>query len=94
MLPVALYRLGYKRRMTGHGFRAITSTLLNESGFRPDVIERQLAQCERNDVRGAHNRAEYLPERQAMMQQYAVVLDALARDAQVIPLLRNLTLRR
>ena len=73
----ALYRLGYKRRMTGHGFRAIASTLLNESGFRPDVIERQLAHCERNDVRGAYNRAEYLSERRAMMQQYADMLDSM-----------------
>jgi integrase len=85
----ALYRLGYKRRMTGHGFRAIASTLLNESGFRPDVIERQLAHCERNDVRGAYNRALYLPERRAMMQQYADMLDALAEGAKVIPLQRT-----
>jgi integrase len=85
----ALYRLGYKRRMTGHGFRAVASTLLNESGFRPDVIERQLAHCERNDVRGAYNRAEYLPERCAMMQEYADMLDALVRGATVIPLQRR-----
>jgi hypothetical protein len=84
----ALYRLGYKRRMTGHGFRAVASTLLNESGFRPDVIERQLAHCERNDVRGAYNRAMYLPERRAMMQQYADMLDAMAEGAKVIPLQR------
>jgi integrase len=85
----ALYRLGYKRRMTGHGFRAIASTLLNESGFRPDVIERQLAHCERNDVRGAYNRAEYLPERGTMMQKYADMLDSLVQGAQVIPLQRR-----
>ncbi|HLX30215.1 MAG TPA: integrase arm-type DNA-binding domain-containing protein [Casimicrobiaceae bacterium] len=85
----ALYRLGYKRRMTGHGFREIASTLLNESGFRGDVVERQLAHCERNDVRGAYNRAEYLPERRAMMQQYADMLDALAEGAKVIPLQRT-----
>ena len=84
----ALYRLGYKRRMTGHGFRAIASTLLNKSGFRPDVIERQLAQCERNDVRGGYNRAEYLTERRATIQQYADMLDALVRGAKVIPLQR------
>ena len=55
----ALYRLGYKGKMTGHGFRAVASTILNESGFNADVIERQLAHCERNEVRGAYNRAEY-----------------------------------
>jgi len=66
-LPFALYRLGYKGKMTGHGFRAVASTTLNEAGFKPDVIERQLAHCERNQVRGAYNRAEYLPERKHMM---------------------------
>jgi len=85
----ALYRLGYKRKMTGHGFRAVASTILNESSFRPDVIERQLAHCERNDVRGAYNRAEYLPERRKMMQQYADMLDALAEGAKIIPLQRK-----
>jgi integrase len=84
----ALYRLGYKRRMTGHGFRAVASTLLNESGFRPDVIERQLAHCERNDVRGAYNRAEYLPERRKMMQHWSDTLDAMTQGAQVISLQR------
>jgi integrase len=74
--------------MTGHGFRAVASTILNESGFRPDVIERQLAHCERNDVRGAYNRAEYLPERTRMMQRYADMLDAMATGAKVIPLQR------
>ncbi len=87
-LLFALYRLGYKRRMIGHGFRAIASTILNESGFRSDVIERQLAHCERNDVRGAYNRAEYLPERLKMMQQYSDMLDALTNGAKVIPLQR------
>jgi integrase len=85
----ALYRLGYKGKMTGHGFRAVASTILNEAGFRPDVIERQLAHCERNEIRGAYNRAEYLPERRAMMQQWADMIDALAAGAQVIPLQRK-----
>jgi integrase len=85
----ALYRLGYKGKMTGHGFRAIASTVLNESGFRPDVIERQLAHCERDEVRGSYNRAEYLSERTAMMQQWADMLDALAEGAKVIPLQRK-----
>lgn len=85
----ALYRLGYKGRMTGHGFRSVASTMLNEAGFRGDVIERQLAHGERNEIRGAYNRAEYLPERRAMMQQWADMLDALAQGAQVIPLQRR-----
>lgn len=85
----ALYRLGYKGKMTGHGFRAVASTMLNEASFRADVIERQLAHCERVKVRRAYNRAEYLPERRAMMQQWANMLDALAEGAQVIPLQRR-----
>ena len=88
-LLFALYRLGYKGKMTGHGFRAIASTVLNEAGFRPDVIERQLAHQERNAVRAAYHRSEYLPERTKMMQQWADMLDALAKGAQVIPLQRN-----
>lgn len=74
----ALYRLGYKGKMTGHGFRAVASTILNETGFRPDVIERQLAHCERDEVRGAYNRAEYLPERVKMMQAWANLVDEMA----------------
>lgn len=82
----ALYRLGYKGKMTGHGFRAVASTMLNEQGWRPDVIERQLAHCERDEVRGAYNRAEYLQERVKMMQAWADYLDALKAGAKVIPL--------
>jgi integrase len=74
----ALYRLGYHSRATVHGFRAMASTALNEMGYRPDVIERQLAHQERNAVRAAYNRAEYLSERRAMMKQWADHLDALA----------------
>ncbi|ARO88831.1 integrase [Nitrosospira lacus] len=75
----ALYRLGYKGKMTGHGFRAVASTILNETGFNPDVIERQLAHCERNEVRGAYNRAEYLSERKRMMQAWADLIDQMAK---------------
>ena len=84
----ALYRMGYKGRMTGHGFRAVASTILNESGFRPDVIERQLAHCERNEVRGAYNRAEYLPERRKLMQWWADYLDGVKAGAEVVPFKR------
>ena len=74
----ALYRMGYHGRATVHGFRAMASTALNEMGFRPDVIERQLAHEEQNAVRAAYNRAEYLGERRAMMNHWADHLDALA----------------
>jgi integrase len=67
----ALYRMGYHSRTTGHGFRSTASTILNENGFRADVIERQLAHSERNTVRAAYNHAQYLPERREMMQWWA-----------------------
>lgn len=85
-LLFALYRLGYKGKMTGHGFRAVASTVLNETGFRPDVVERQLAHCERDEVRGAYNRAEYLPERTKMMQHWADYVDTVRAGGKVIPL--------
>jgi integrase len=81
----ALYRLGYHSRATVHGFRAMASTALNEIGFRPDVIERQLAHKEPNTVRAAYNRAEYLSERRAMMRQWADYLDTVG-GKNVIPL--------
>jgi integrase len=75
----ALRRLGYERgEMTGHGFRTTASTLLNELGWSSDAIERQLAHTERNGVRDAYNRAEYLSERRRMMQAWADHLEALA----------------
>ena len=67
----ALYDMGYKDKMTVHGFRQLASTLLNENGFPPDVIERQLAHTERNKVRRAYNHAQYLPQRREMMQWWA-----------------------
>jgi integrase len=88
-LLFALYRLGYKGKMTGHGFRAVASSALNEAGYRPDVIERQLAHKEPNKVRSAYNRAEYLPERRKMMQQWADMLDSYAGGGNLVPLKRR-----
>lgn len=77
-LPQALRRLGYgKGKMTPHGFRGMASTLLNEHGFPPDIIERQLAHAEPNAVRAAYNRAEYMDERRRMMQWWGDYLDKL-----------------
>jgi integrase len=74
----ALRRLGYANdEMTGHGFRAMASTRLNELGWPPDVIELQLAHSERNKVRAAYNRAARMEERRAMMQAWADCLDEL-----------------
>lgn len=86
----ALRRLGYTTdEMTGHGFRSMASTLLNEQGFNRDAIERQLAHAERDGVRAAYNYAEYLPERKRMMQAWADYLGALKAGAQIIPLRAN-----
>ena len=80
----ALRRLGYtSEEMTGHGFRAMASTRLNELGWNPDVIELQLGHAERNKVRAAYNRAQRLEERRNMMQAWADYLDAL-READPI----------
>ena len=79
-LNAALRRLGFtKEEMTAHGFRALASTRLNELGFPPDVIERQLGHAERNKVRAAYNRAERLVERREMMQDWADHLDLLRK---------------
>jgi len=78
----ALRRLGYsKEEMTGHGFRSMASTLLNEQGWNRDAIERQLAHAERNNIRAAYNYAEYLPDRRKMMQHWADYLDTLAKGS-------------
>ena len=79
----ALRRMGYsKEEMTGHGFRSMASTLLNEQGWPRDAIERQLAHGERDAIRAAYNFAEYLPERKKMMQAWADYLDALRQGGE------------
>jgi integrase len=77
-INAALRRLGYASdEQTGHGFRSTASTLLNEQGFPPDVIELQLAHGERDKVRAAYNRAQRLADRREMMQAWANYLDML-----------------
>jgi integrase len=79
-VTAALRRMGYSGyEMTAHGFRAMASTCLNELGWQPDVIERQLAHAERNKVRAAYNRAERLADRRKMMQEWADYLDELRK---------------
>jgi integrase len=79
----ALRRLGYSGNvMTGHGFRSMASTLLNEQQcWHPDAIERQLAHCPRDKMRATYNYAEHLPERRKMMQAWADYLDELREAA-------------
>jgi integrase len=74
---MALRRMGYAKQMCGHGFRSLASTVLNEKGYAPDVIERQLAHEDSDKIRSAYNRAEYLLERKKMMQDYADILDGM-----------------
>lgn len=86
-INVSLRRLGYdKTEMTGHGFRSMASTLLNEHGWHKDAIERQLAHTPKDKVRASYNYAEHLQERKRMMQAWADYLDSLKAGGKVVPL--------
>jgi integrase len=89
-IRTALITLGYDSKIqTAHGFRTIASTLLNEQGWSPDAIERQLAHAPRDQVRAAYNRAQYLDERRRMMQSWADYLEALKKGVEIIPFKRQ-----
>ena len=79
----AVASLGYEGKFSPHGIRATGSTMLNEMGFRADVIERQLAHSERNKVRASYNQADYIDERREMMQTWANFIDAQADGSSV-----------
>ena len=79
----AMYRMGYHSRATVHGLRATMSTLLNEKGHNPDVVEHLLSHQGSNKVRAAYNRAEYLSERRITLQWLADHLDSLYVKAQL-----------
>lgn len=92
-LNKALKKLGFNGKGTigfsGHGFRGTASTILNETGFRADVIERQLAHAERNQVRASYNHADYMEERRAMMQRWADLIDEITTGkSNVLPFRR------
>ncbi|WP_087879388.1 tyrosine-type recombinase/integrase [Citrobacter freundii] len=72
--------LGYKGRVTGHGFRHTMSTILHEEGFDSAWIETQLAHVDKNAIRGAYNHAQYLDGRKEMMQWYSDYIDSLSRN--------------
>ncbi|MGB8868622.1 MAG: integrase arm-type DNA-binding domain-containing protein [Rhodomicrobium sp.] len=80
-----LYALGYRGRMSGHGFRSLASTVLNEAGFDSDMIELQLAHVDKNAVRRAYNHAKYLDSRREMMAWYGNYLDKLRKGEFVKP---------
>ncbi len=89
----AIFKLGYdgtvegKSKAVPHGFRATASSILNETGFNPDAIERQLAHKERNSVRAAYTyHARYMDERRRMMQWWADYLDEMRMTGKVIPI--------
>ncbi|WP_024901552.1 tyrosine-type recombinase/integrase [Robbsia andropogonis] len=79
-----LYRMGYKSRMTGHGFRGLAATALREMGYSRDLVDRQLAHAERNQVTAAYVHAEYLPERRQMMQHWSDFVDASRAGASIV----------
>lgn len=86
-LNAALRYLGFSReQMTAHGFRAMASTILNEQGWPPDVIEAQLAHAPKSAIRAAYNRAQYMDERRRMMQAWADFLDEIKAGGKVIPI--------
>ncbi|MDR3751618.1 MAG: tyrosine-type recombinase/integrase [Terracidiphilus sp.] len=81
----ALERMGYKGRMTGHGFRGLASTILHEQGYNHDHIELQLAHAARNAVSAAYNHALYLEPRARMMQDWADFLEQTQRGGKILP---------
>ena len=87
----ALRRLGYSgEEMTSHGFRALASTLLNESGkWSPDAIERAQSRGVAGEVRGIYNRGQYWPERVEMAQWWSDHLDGLREGGKVVPFSRT-----
>ena len=87
----ALRRMGYeKAEMTGHGFRSMAATRLNEMGWNADAIERQLAHAESNKVRAAYTHAaQFLEERTRMMQAWADYLDGLRAGGDVVAFKRK-----
>ena len=80
----ALYRMGYKGTMTGHGFRGLASTILHEQGFDHAHIELQLAHSDRDEVSAAYNHATYLTQRGKLMQWWADYLQARRADNVIV----------
>lgn len=81
---MALKRMGYQGRMTGHGFRGLASTILHEQGYNHEHIELQLAHAPRNAVSAAYNHALYLEPRARMMQEWAEFLDKTRRGGKLL----------
>lgn len=87
---MALDRMGYRGKMTGHGFRALAmSTIMEKLGYRHEVPDLQLAHAKRGDVARAYDRAKFLTERTKMMQEWADYLDGLCLSGEVVPFRRT-----
>jgi len=84
-LLIAIYKAGYKGKLTIHGLRGTASTILNEEGFNSDVIEKQLSHSSKDKVRAAYNHAQYMPERKQMMVAYSAMIEE--KDASLNDLL-------
>jgi integrase len=76
---MALKRMGYGSQLVAHGLRSIASTILNEQGFDPDIIEAALAHVGKNEVRNAYNRADYIERRKPMMIWWSDHIENAAR---------------
>ena len=81
---MALKRMGFKDILVAHVMRSIASTVLNEKGFQPDVIEAALAHVDKNEVRRAYNRSDYLEQRRPMMQWWADFVMAADRGSMIV----------
>jgi integrase len=85
---MALRRMGYAGKMTGHGWRSIASSILYEKGYKPEAIEAQLAHSDPNEIRAAYNyKATYMLERKKMMQDYADILDTMRKEQNNVTIL-------
>jgi len=81
----ALKRMGYKNKMTGHGFRSLAmSTIKEQLGYRHEVVDRQLAHAQKDKVASAYDRAQFLDERKKMMQDWADYIEAIEKGSNVI----------
>jgi integrase len=87
---MALKRMGFGGRLVAHGLRALASTTLNEQNFNPDVIEAALAHTDKNEIRAAYNRAQYLEKRKVMMCWWSDEIEAKNKnDDNVVKLMRD-----
>lgn len=90
----ALKRIGFHGRLVSHGLRALASTTLNEQGFEPDVIEAALAHADKNAIRAAYNRSDYLEKRKKMMQWWSNHIEAAAEGNLSLTGLKHLTVAK